>query len=187
MAKRRPRNVQPTPVRIPLRWEVVRNPRTWLESGFSLALLLTPLAFHSATSNSIVVKDFFSAWFFWFFLLMGGLVLYAEKSWRRIPISFAAPFLVYFLYGTIRALTSPYPEHSWASWKLTVFAVAPLIPCFLIAGCPRAGRRAFFFLALGPCHLPVRRDSIRRSDPRAPEPGPGAMALEPMASFERTS
>ena len=149
MAKRRPRNVQPTPVRIPLRWEVVRNPRTWLESGFSLALLLTPLAFHSATSNSIVVKDFFSAWFFWFFLLLGGLVLYAEKSWRRIPISFAAPFLVYFLYGTIRALTSPYPEHSWASWKLTVFAVAPLIPCFLIAGSPRAGRRAFFFLALG--------------------------------------
>lgn len=102
------------------------------EMLFLSSLLTLAFSFHSSTSHSIVVKDFLAFFYAPLFLLLGGFLLVRERAWRRVPLSLIAPLLLYAVYGTVRCLQSPYPEHSWAQWSLTLAGMTSAIPAFLL-------------------------------------------------------
>ena len=106
-----------------------------------VSVLLIPLVFHPATSNSIIAKDYLAIWFALFFLVAGGTVLWIGGGWRDIPKTVWIPLAVYLSYGTLRALMSPYPEYSWNSWRLTLCTFSPILACFLVVQRRVAARR----------------------------------------------
>ncbi|MCA9426365.1 MAG: O-antigen ligase family protein, partial [Candidatus Omnitrophica bacterium] len=121
-------------------------PRLWLEMLFLSALIAIPLSFHPATSHTIVIKDFLAQFYALNFLLLGGALLIRERFWSTAPKSIWIPLLLYVLYGTARAFQSPYLEHSWTQWAITLSGISAIIPAYLVFQRESSASRALWVL-----------------------------------------
>jgi O-antigen ligase/DNA-binding SARP family transcriptional activator len=129
-----------------IRWSLLASPERWLETAFLSAMILVALVFHHRTTSSITAKDFYALWFGLLFTLLGGWIFIARREHRRVPLAFLIPLLAYLAYGTLRALSSPYPEHSWDAWRITLCSMSPMLPACLLMQSRAASRRVLFAL-----------------------------------------
>ncbi len=114
---------------------------------FLSSLITLPIGFHPATSHTIIVKDYLALFYSLHFLLLGGALLFKEGFWRTVPPSFWIPLLLYAIYGTVRSFQSPYIEHSWAQWSLTLAGISVVIPASLVFRREASARRCLSVLA----------------------------------------
>lgn len=115
---------------------------------FLSSLVTVPLGFHTATSHTIVLKDFLAMFYALAFLLLGGILLIKDESWRRVPKIFWIPLTLYALYGTVRCIQSPYLEHSWTQWCLTLSGISAVIPAYLVFQKEASARRCLWVLGV---------------------------------------
>jgi len=120
----------------------------WLEILFLSSLVAIPLSFHPNTSHTIVVKDFLGIFYSLNFLLLGGALLIRQRFWNRIPKSIWVPLVLYILYGTARSFQSPYFEHSWTQWTLTLAGISAAIPAYLVFQRSRPASRCLWVMAI---------------------------------------
>ncbi len=108
------------------------SPRRWLELLLFTELLLVALSIHYRTTSSITVKDYFAAFLGLALVPLSLTALWSERARPVIPIGVWVPLGLYLLYGTARAWMSPYPEHSWGTWRLLLSWVAAAVPTFAV-------------------------------------------------------
>ncbi|MCG3196837.1 MAG: hypothetical protein GHCLOJNM_01317 [bacterium] len=130
--RRDPRATQARPS-TRFRPEPPASPRLWLELLFFTELLLVALVFHYRTTSSITTKDYYAVYFALALVPLSLAVLWMERARIRVPIGFWLPLAFHIVLGTARVWMSPYAEHSWGSWRLSLSWMAAAIPSFVVA------------------------------------------------------
>jgi len=133
--------LEPLSSRPLIRWNQVWNPERWLEQAFLTAFLLIALVFHYWTTTSITAKDYYATFFSIYFIGLGGLLFLFRGEYKRLPLGILIPLLLYIVYGTIRAMSSPYPERAWESWRTTLGFISPVLPAYLLVEKTRCTHR----------------------------------------------
>ena len=125
------------------------NLEKWLEVVFISGMIAVFGTVHHQTATSISAKDPLAIWYSLAFVLLAAGIALSRGAFPRFPRLLLVCLGGYLLYGTLRAFGSPYPEHSWTSWRTTVCGMSPLLAMFFLAQKQGSSRRVLMgFLAV---------------------------------------